>query len=77
MRLPSQLRRGRTPAGPPVPFIVGVTRSGTTLLDTILMSHAATEVLEEEPTLKHATDALGIKFPGCGRRALVARHLHL
>lgn len=40
-------------------FLVGFPRSGTTLLDTILMSHPATEVLEEEPTLKHATDALG------------------
>jgi hypothetical protein len=40
-------------------FLVGFPRSGTTLLDTILMSHPGTEVLEEEPTLIRATDALG------------------
>ena len=40
-------------------FLVGFPRSGTTLLDTILMSHPATEVLEEEPALIHATEALG------------------
>ena len=40
-------------------FLVGFPRSGTTLLDTILMSHSATEVLEEEPTLMRATEALG------------------
>ena len=40
-------------------FLVGFPRSGTTLLDTILLSHPCTEVLEEEPTLLHATDALG------------------
>jgi Flp pilus assembly protein TadD len=40
-------------------FLVGFPRSGTTLLDTILMSHPSTEVMEEEPALLHATDALG------------------
>lgn len=40
-------------------FLVGFPRSGTTLLDTILMGHPATEVLEEEPTLMRATEALG------------------
>jgi tetratricopeptide (TPR) repeat protein len=40
-------------------FLVGFPRSGTTLLDTILMSHPSTEVLEEEPPLLHATEALG------------------
>lgn len=40
-------------------FLVGFPRSGTTLLDTILMSHPLTEVLEEEPALNRATDALG------------------
>ena len=44
---------------PPPAFLVGFPRSGTTLLDTILMSHPATEVLEEEPTLMRATEALG------------------
>lgn len=40
-------------------FLIGFPRSGTTLLDTILMSHPSTEVLEEEPTLVRATEALG------------------
>ncbi len=33
-------------------FLVGFPRSGTTLLDTILMSHPKIEVLEEEPALR-------------------------
>ena len=36
----------------PLPvFLVGFPRSGTTLLDTMLMGHPGIEVLEEEPTL--------------------------
>jgi tetratricopeptide (TPR) repeat protein len=35
-------------------FLIGFPRSGTTLLDTILMSHPSIEVLEEEPTLHRA-----------------------
>ena len=40
-------------------FLVGFPRSGTTLLDTILMSHPSVEVLEEEPMLARAAEALG------------------
>lgn len=35
-------------------FLLGFPRSGTTLLDTILMSHPNIEVLEEEPALRDA-----------------------
>ena len=35
-------------------FLVGFPRSGTTLLDTMLMSHPNVEVLEEEPPLRTA-----------------------
>jgi tetratricopeptide (TPR) repeat protein len=41
------------PRSAPV-FLVGFPRSGTTLLDTILMSHPQIEVLEEEPPLRTA-----------------------
>jgi tetratricopeptide (TPR) repeat protein len=37
-------------------FLVGFPRSGTTLLDTMLMSHPDVEVLEEEPTLRDALE---------------------
>jgi tetratricopeptide (TPR) repeat protein len=47
------------PDSRPAPvFLVGFPRSGTTLLDTILMSHPQIEVLEEEPTLHKAQDLL-------------------
>lgn len=39
-------------------FLVGFPRSGTTLLDTILMGHPQIEVLEEEPTLRKAHQLL-------------------
>ena len=35
-------------------FLFGFPRSGTTLLDTMLMGHPSIEVLEEEPTLQQA-----------------------
>jgi tetratricopeptide (TPR) repeat protein len=40
-------------------FLVGFPRSGTTLLDTMLMGHAGVEVLEEEPTLLDAVKLIG------------------
>jgi tetratricopeptide (TPR) repeat protein len=52
-------RKVRVDDRPSPAFLVGFPRSGTTLLDTILMSHPSTEVLEEEPTLVRATEALG------------------
>ena len=39
-------------------FIVGFPRSGTTLLDTMLMGHPQIEVLEEEPALLEASKVL-------------------
>ena len=50
-------------------FLVGFPRSGTTLLDTLLMGHADIEVLEEEPILERVSEALGgfERLPGLGR----------
>ena len=39
-------------------FLLGFPRSGTTLLDTMLMGHEGIEVLEEEPTLLKASKLL-------------------
>ena len=52
-------------------FLVGFPRSGTTLLDSILRSHSAIAVVEEQPTLVRLRDrlaALGRSYPddGCG-----------
>lgn len=48
------------PNDPPAPvFLVGFPRSGTTLLDTVLMGHPRTHVLEELPILAHVRDQLG------------------
>jgi hypothetical protein len=55
---------GWTPAptisDPPAPaFLVGFPRSGTTLLDTILMGHSRIHVLEEIPLLETISTAIG------------------
>ena len=39
-------------------FLVGFPRSGTTLLDTMLMGHPKIQVLEEEPTLRNAASLI-------------------
>lgn len=45
---------------PPSPvFLVGFPRSGTTLLDTILMGHSGTHVLEEIPLIETVSHAVG------------------
>lgn len=45
---------------PPPVFLVGFPRSGTTLLDTILMGHSATHVLEEIPIIETVSNAVGV-----------------
>jgi tetratricopeptide (TPR) repeat protein len=48
------------PADRPSPaFLVGFPRSGTTLLDTILMGHSDTHVLEELPIIENMARSLG------------------
>jgi len=62
MRLPTPLRRSR-PAGPPAPFIVGVTRSGTTLLRLMLDAHPDMAIPPEThfvPALIKATRKRGV-----------------
>lgn len=58
------------PGDRPAPaFLVGFPRSGTTLLDTVLMGHPDIEVLEEEPILERVSEALGgfERLPGLAR----------
>jgi tetratricopeptide (TPR) repeat protein len=40
-------------------FLVGFPRSGTTLLDTMLMGHPRVRVLEEKPALVHVEQSIG------------------
>ena len=55
------------PSEPPAPvFLVGFPRSGTTLLDTILMGHSRVHVLEEIPLLETVSRAVG-DFEKIGR----------
>lgn len=55
---------------PPDPvFLLGFPRSGTTLLDTILMGHPGTMVLEEQPPLNNVDKRIGgtAAIPGLDR----------
>ena len=55
----SKWRNDATRDERPAPvFLVGFPRSGTTLLDTMLMGHPNIEVLEEEPTLRSAANLI-------------------
>jgi len=48
------------PTQPPSPvYLLGFPRSGTTLLDTVLLGHDQVQVLEERPILAKATEQLG------------------
>lgn len=61
--------RAVAPGPRPAPiFLVGFPRSGTTLLDTLLMGHPALNVLEEVPLLERAAAALGdfVRLPALG-----------
>ena len=60
---PPGLRAGRPPSvdavrSPPL-FLVGFPRSGTTLLDTIMMGHPDTVVMEERPVVSRLEQELG------------------
>jgi len=51
--------QGGPEARPDPAFLFGFPRSGTTLLDTMLMGHSGTVVLEEQPFLQRVTDRIG------------------
>lgn len=55
-------------------FLVGFPRSGTTLLDTLLMGHGQVHVLEEEPLLQRVGEALGdfARLPGLAQAEIDA-----
>lgn len=53
---------------PPIAFMIGFPRSGTTLLDTMLGAHPQLAVLEERPTLQRVLDQLTQsvgEYPDC------------
>jgi hypothetical protein len=63
LKIPAPFGRSRKPAGPPVPFIVGVTRSGTTLLRLMLDAHPDLAIPPEThfvPSLIKTTRKKGI-----------------
>lgn len=59
-------------------FLVGFPRSGTTLLDTILMGHPAVVVMEEQPPLNLVDEALGgmAALPAMDAGAVAAARRH-
>lgn len=52
-------KAGPEPAGQTPAFLLGFPRSGTTLMDTILMGHPGTQVFEEVPALEAAMNVVG------------------
>jgi tetratricopeptide (TPR) repeat protein len=64
---------GAAPVPPAPVFIVGFPRSGTTLLDTLLMNIPALHVLEELPVLREVEAIAGDTDPGQWSAAEVAR----
>lgn len=59
-------------------FLVGFPRSGTTLLDTILMGHPHTAVMEEQPPLNQVEETLGgmKNLPNLDASAIAAARDH-
>lgn len=56
----ARLRTEARPSGRASPiFLVGFPRSGTTLLDTMLMGHSGVHVVEEKPLLQPIAERLG------------------
>ncbi|HWT12056.1 MAG TPA: sulfotransferase [Allosphingosinicella sp.] len=60
----AQWHSGWSPAAPPAArpspiFLMGFPRSGTTLLDTVLMGHSRLHVVEERPLLQPVLEAIG------------------
>lgn len=65
-------------AGRDLVFLIGFTRSGTTLLDTFLKAHPALVTLEEKPTIERLLDEMttaGTSYPA-GLNALTAADWH-
>ena len=65
-------------ARPDPVFLVGFPRSGTTLLDTILMGHPATTVMEEQPPLNFVEKAIGglSALPALDAAAIASAQAH-
>lgn len=64
MRL-RKLTRARKPGGPPVPFIVGVTRSGTTLMRLMLDAHPELAIPPETHFLPQLIKTTRKRGTGC------------